>query len=222
MMKTMSLRKDDISARFCTKSSPDDEAGFTLIEMLVTLALIALLSMVMIGGIVQMRSMSALSQRNDTNTQFEALGNYLDRVIANAKPLALIKDNPERLLVFDGAADHMRFISIVRTGSDQLNLREVELKVLVNGNASDLIQSSSPRRLSGSSISSNPVLIADVKSVTFKYLGRQLAASAIPSDWQTSWNEPGRLPRAVRITVAAERARQPMVLERTINLELAE
>lgn len=213
MMKTKSLGKDNIS---------DDEAGFTLVEMLVTLGLIALLSIVMIGGIVQMRSMYAISQRSDTNTEFEALGNYLDKLIANAKPLALIKDNPERLLVFEGAADRMRLISVIRTDSDQLNLREVELKLRAHGNASDLIQSSSPRRLSGLSTSSDPVLIADLTSVTLEYLGRPLAASAGPSDWQTSWNEPGRLPRAVRITVAAERSMKPVILERTINLELAE
>ncbi|MBA8882029.1 prepilin-type N-terminal cleavage/methylation domain-containing protein [Phyllobacterium myrsinacearum] len=203
------------------------EAGFTLVEMLVTLALIALLATVMIGAIVQMRSMSAISQRNDANTEFEALGNYLDKLIANAKPLPLIENNQEHLLVFEGAPDHIRFVAVIRIGSDQLGLRDVELAMRKNGNTFDLVQSSSPRRLSSSSngpatLVLSPTLVTGLQSVTFEYLGVPSAPDATQSNWQTSWNEPGRLPRAVRLTVKAERNRQPVNLERLINLELAE
>jgi general secretion pathway protein J len=202
-------------------------AGFTLIEMLVTLALTALLATVMIGAIVQMRSMSAISQRNDVNTEFEALGNYLGKLIANTKPFALIQNNPDRLLVFEGTADRIRFVSVIRIGSDQLGLREVELATRKDGDKFDLVQSSVPRRLSGSASDrvptvSAPTLITDLQSVEFAYLGATSPAVPAQTGWQGSWNEPGRLPRAVRITIRAERSRQPVVLERIINLKLAE
>lgn len=200
------------------------ESGFTLIEVLVSLALVSLLTLIMVGAIGQMRSISAISKSNDADVELHAFGNYLAQLIAGAKPLALIGDNPDRRIVFVGNAEQLRFSSVVRVGSNQLALRDVEIGTASTNGKLALVEINHARRVGGAypsaDVTSAPVnLMNDLKSVHFEYL-EGTPASSTTQKWLRDWDMPGKMPRAVRFTIEAERFSRLVRVERIVNIRL--
>jgi general secretion pathway protein J len=200
------------------------EAGFTLIEVLVSLALVSLLTLIMVGSIGQMRSISAISKSNDADVELQAFANYLAQLIAGAKPLALIGDNPDRRIVFTGNAEQLRFSSIVRVGSNQLALRDVEIRTASTNGKLALVEINHARRVgemySNTELTTAPItLMNNLRTVQFEYL-EDAPASSTPRKWLQVWEMPGKMPHAVRFTIEVERFSRLARVERVINLRL--
>jgi general secretion pathway protein J len=200
------------------------ESGFTLIEVLVSLALVSLLTLIMVGAIGHMRSISAISKSNDADVELQAFGNYLAQLIAGAKPLALISDNPDRRIVFSGNAEQLRFSSVVRVGSNQIALRDVEIRTLSTNGKLALVEINHARRVgeaySNTELTSAPITLMNVlRSVHFEYL-EDTPASSTAQKWLQAWEMPGKMPRAVRFTIEAERFSRVARVQRIVNLRL--
>ena len=200
------------------------ESGFTLIEVLVALALVSLLTLIMVGAIGQMRSISAISKSNDADVELQAFGNYLAQLIAGAKPLALIGDNPNRRIVFAGKAEQLRFSSVVRIGSNQLALRDVEIRIASTNGKLALVEINHARRVAetfpNADVASAPItLMNDLKSVHFEYL-EDTSEFSMPQKWHQAWDMPGQMPRAIRFKIETERFSRVAHIERIVSLRL--
>jgi general secretion pathway protein J len=200
------------------------ESGFTLIEVLVSLALVSLLTLIIVGAIGQMRSISAISKSNEADVELQAFGNYLAQLIAGAKPLALIGDNPDRRIVFAGKAEQLRFSSVVRVGSNQLALRDVEIRTASSNGKLALVEINHVRRVGetypNADVTVAPITLMNVlKSVHFEYL-EGTPASSTTQKWLKDWDMPGKMPRAVRFTIEAERFSRLARVARIVNLRL--
>lgn len=124
-----------------------EEDGFTLLETLVTVAIVSLLSMIIIGALGQVRTMTAASHKTDQEVRYGAMLNYLEMTLANARPLRLLGRDDSDPIVMDGDGDHVEFVAIVKTGTSMLSLRNVVWKNANDGSHSQFDQVTTPRRL---------------------------------------------------------------------------
>jgi len=185
------------------RRSLSGEEGFTLIEVLVTLALMAMLTTIMSGAIGQLRNLSSASHRNDANVELEAILAYLDRMISSAQTLPLMAGS-DRLL-FTGTGNNLQFVAVARLGVRGQGLRDVSVSFIDEGDSKRLVQAVTPRRFDrGQAEQIQVVLAENLEAVTFEY--RSWGRGKEPnSSWLGEWNAPGLLPSAIRVKVTATR-----------------
>ena len=80
-------------------------AGFTLIEMLVALILLAILGWLMMSFLGQLSAVKRLQGEVSAQTELNALAGYLEQSVGGALPLAFINGNAEKLISFEGSSD---------------------------------------------------------------------------------------------------------------------
>ncbi len=172
------------------------DSGFSLIEVLVTLALISVLSGLLIASIGQIRTILSITKKNDATMEVEALANYLENSVRNLRVLSLISTAETTRAALTGTQNTLKFVGITRIGSRDFALREIELFMRPSDKAeSELIQISASRRIVQHEQPLSSTL-ATVDSLEFEYLS--------PSGWQKTWQNQG-LPAAIRMTVSITR-----------------
>lgn len=177
------------------------EEGFTLVEMLVTLCLTALLSTLMLGAIVQLRPMLLAYEKNNAEIELDALGNYLQDVISSARLLALMSDDPSQKIMFEGSETGFRFVSVVKVGSDRSALRDVLIEVRGSGRNVELVQQNRLRRLDLANRDQQFVVATKLKRVKFQYLTQ--AVGNQPMHWLDVWSaSQKKMPVAIKIEIA--------------------
>lgn len=127
-----------IGARF--EEAPDATAGFTLVEMLVVLAIIALVAAAAAPGLAnRYRTTGVEASANEIIARFRASRTL---AIASAKPQRIVVDPQAKTIQFDErhtinlAQDVMM---VVTTGQETtINERQTVLTFLPNGSASGL------------------------------------------------------------------------------------
>ncbi|NTG76228.1 prepilin-type N-terminal cleavage/methylation domain-containing protein [Agrobacterium rhizogenes] len=197
------------------------EDGFTLIEVLVTLALVAALSMIILAMVSQFRAITMARERNDAIIEVEALAGFVEEAVRDARPFPLIQDGPQRHPMMIGGPDRLAFVAVSRIGSRQYGLRDVSI-FLERGadrqNDSRLIQSLRPRR-AGEQIQTEAVELARIDELQFRYW-TQGDASQAPAGgaWRSEWTQTDRLPASVGITVSITRSGHKVSAERILHL----
>ncbi len=186
------------SARF--QITANQEAGFTLLELLIATALLGLLSVVLVGstrfGIqVWARSESAIADSNQIRRVQMALSEELSR----AYPLFIASGTPDAHIDFDGGADRLTFLSPDRGLPGAL--ARTRLFVETAENDTELV-STSALELSTGAASSKTVLFRGVKALSLSYFGSDKDGE--PPSWQSDWHGKTRLPSLIRIRIALE------------------
>lgn len=184
------------------KSDQCGEAGFTLVELLVALALFSLLATLLFGnvrfGLKAWQIGSAHAERVDSSMTAQ---NLLRRVISNAYPLFLLDGAGHSRVDFDGARDAVSFLGsapmVVHGGG------RFRFKVLVERqqDRSELVMTATPELADPQdrSMTTKTLLLADVDRAEFSYFG---AAAAEPAgQWHDSWTQLNELPKLVRLRV---------------------
>lgn len=172
------------------------DSGFSLIEVLVTLALISILSGLLIASIGKIRTILSITKKNDATMEVEALANYLENSVRNLRVLSLISTAETTRAALTGTQNTLKFVGITRIGSRDFALRDIELLTRPSDKeAQELVQISASRRIvqNEQPLSSS---LAPVDSLEFEYLS--------PSGWQKTWQSQG-LPAAIRMTVSITR-----------------
>lgn len=178
------------------------EAGFTLVEVLVTLALIAMLSTIMVGAIGQLAQLSAASRKNDAQVEMDALAAYLAQVITDAQALPLLDQAADERIFLQGSPTGLRFVSVARLGTNQRGLREIDISVEGETDRKTLLQETYPRRFGRSEdLRGNAVTLADdLASVNFEY--REMSGT---DRWSDRWVATDQLPAAIQVRISAMR-----------------
>jgi general secretion pathway protein J len=180
-------------------------AGFTLIELMVALLLLALMSSILYGSL----SLSATSwDRGEAKAEqagdMRQTAEFLRQALAAEHPLRLHKavDQP---LVFAGASDSLAFAGATpgRVGGGIYYFRIA----LAGGESSKLLLSRtipdySALKAPSFDAADASVLADGIAQLKFSYFGRDADANdAVEPTWRDRWEDPQILPLLVRMDV---------------------
>jgi general secretion pathway protein J len=180
-----------------TRPCAGDDAGMTLVELLVVLAVLALLGGLMAAGLHTAASnWQHIARHNADREELEALHSLLRSVLSEIYPAKF--DSSSRVLVqFDGQRDHLDFLAPLpqRFGAQDIVL--YTLRFAPDGSmhlawrldrqsagVDDPLPTAADER------------IADCRDGFFSYYGQIDETGA--SQWSTSWQGQRKLPRLVR------------------------
>ncbi|MQX42970.1 prepilin-type N-terminal cleavage/methylation domain-containing protein [Sinorhizobium meliloti] len=179
--------------------SSASQCGYTLIEVLVVLAIASIMAVMMIGGVRQFQSLSQLGERLTRQSVADAVADRVADDLAGSLELPLLASGSGEQVSFLGAPHEVRFNAVVRTGFLTQTLREVAYSMETLGEQQTLVRISLPRRLGQVERTGAEKLVMhpDVNAVAFRYMTRDAAGGAV---WLDHWNQ-ARLPVAIRLQV---------------------
>lgn len=179
------------------------EAGFTLVEALVTITLFSLLSLLVMSslrfGTQAWQRGSDIAAQIDEAQQVQSM---LRRLLSGAAPRFVPVAGGKGYVDFDGRPDSVSFLSDPPRSLDRGGRLIMTLSADKQNGRHDLVFSARPEL--GASGLGDPltkrVLLSNIETVTFEYFGaKQRGAEA---QWHKSWVRETSLPKLVRIEVA--------------------
>ena len=179
------------------------QRGFTLVELLIAVALLALLTAMLFGGLrVATRHLGHATGQLDRSAQIALVENFLRAQLANAQPFAAGGTSPP-VMDFVGESDHLAFVSVAPPSVAFGGLQVLSLDI-AKGNAATggrMLLSWRPyREASGDApAGASRPLLDHVAEAAFAYFGS--TAPAEPPAWHETWQEMADLPALVRLSV---------------------
>jgi general secretion pathway protein J len=200
------------------------EAGFTLIEVLVSLVLLALVLVLLAGGLRYARSTWDAAARLDELAGADMAETFLRARLAEAMPLYEQRTAGTVRALFYGAGDTMSFVAPAPNGPAGTGLYRYTLEAVAGAGASrrTLAVSLAPHlpSVSDAALEQPPewyALMRNIRSVSFRYFGR--GAPRSDPAWHAAWTRTDAMPNLVEIAVARDdREGGPVSL--TIELRL--
>jgi general secretion pathway protein J len=177
-------------------------AGFTLLELLVAVSLLALLSVLLFGGLrIGLRSANAVDRRVDHTAQIAQAYDFMQNVLADARPLPIAADTLQSPIDFSGEPDRLSFVAVP---PDDVGLGGFQLfRVALDGRGDDRRLVVSWQQIKRAGAATEPamlqpsVLLDGVSSVDFAYFG--MADPNRPPEWLNHWTDRLALPQLVRV-----------------------
>jgi general secretion pathway protein J len=180
-------------------------AGFTLVELLLAVSLMAMLLALAYGGL---RAATRASERGqvllEESGRVRAVHQFIRRQFNQIQPLpfAVSEDVETGGTVFAGSTRYVQFVApmpgYLGAGGPQVQL----LQIVPGENGDDLLfshallQEFEPERL----FDREPiVLLEGLRGAEFGFLGRDDTGEL--SGWQLSWETPDQLPQALRLDI---------------------
>jgi general secretion pathway protein J len=177
-------------------------AGFTLAELLVAIAILALLSTLLFGGLrFGTRAWERAEVHADHASEIQVVQAFLRRRLSEAAPVRKDDGGSKPLIVFDGDAMHLSFVTVMPVHLETGGYANLDLEFRREAGALVLRWrpydfSGSARQPSGEEVR---VLLDRVADVGFAYFGPAQDDSNQGSVWLTQWRDRGRLPALVSL-----------------------
>lgn len=178
------------------------EAGFTLVELLVGLALFSLLATLLFDNV--RFGIKAWQLGNAHAEQFEhdlIAQDLLRRLIGNVYPM-MVRDGATQQLDFEGGKDAVSFLGNAPVVAGAGGRFRYKVLVERRQDRTDLVMSAAPELASpeGQAMARRTVLLADIDRAEFSYFGDGETGQTL--QWQDSWRQRVNMPRLMRIRVA--------------------
>lgn len=205
-------------------AEPRCENGFTLIEVLVALILLALVLALLAEGLRFARATWDATARLDELAGSDAAETFLRARLAEALPLYEPRKAGTVGLLFHGARDALSFVAPAPNGPAGGGLYRYVLEVAPASGRRVLVVKVAPYLASQGTTDAEGApqqreLIRNITSVEFRYFGRS-AIGAEPG-WKADWTRTDALPELVEITVARDDSEGgPLSLAVELRLQL--
>lgn len=176
------------------------QVGFTLIEMLLAVALLAMVLALAYGGLrTSIRAAARGEVVIENTSHMRIVHQFLRRQLSQMLPLPYISDEDERVM-FEAGPDFIQFVAPMPgyLGLGGPHVQRIELVPGAEGD--DLIyQHGLFRDFAEYGFGDrDPVLLIEgIDSASFSFLFRQ--AQQEQPEWRTSWDQPEVLPLAVEL-----------------------
>jgi|SRR5580658_9398341 general secretion pathway protein J len=185
-----------------TRGRRERAAGFTLVELLVALALFGLLTTVLFATIrfgmnAWTRGTAHIEQTDETLR----VQNLLRSLIENAYPLFQSTSNEGGHVDFDGASTSVSLLSANPIALGMAGRSHFRLSAEPHGDLTDLRLTSIPE-LALPGVSSRPaaeMLLAGAEKVAFSYFGQRNGDRS--AAWVSTWSGEAALPQLVRVEI---------------------
>lgn len=176
------------------------EAGFTLVELLVALALFSLLATLLFGNVrFGLHAWQKASVSTERFQRSMISRDLLRRMIGNLYPMLVPGDPTQPQIDFDGGKEAVNFLGYAPTVASGGRFR---FRVFIERrrDQADLVMSSTPELAdSDSPMTAKTLLLSGIERVEFSYFGD--SASGQHSQWNDSWIKRSEIPSLVRIRV---------------------
>ena len=182
------------------------QAGFTLLEIVLAMTLLSVMLLLLWSGVTfAMKSWDAGDAVGRGSADRRIGEAFLRRELGELFPMRW-KDPTKLRMAFDGARDHLRFVSARPAGVTRAGLSLVGLEVA--GDARKGERNLYMRRALPDDAAENfdplneaepIVLLAGVDSVAFQYFGAE--SDFNDPSWRDEWTVVDRIPQLVRIQV---------------------
>jgi general secretion pathway protein J len=176
--------------------SPRDQAGFTLLELLIAVALLGLLTTILLAGFrLQTQHIGRQSERLERSSLVPAVHSFLRNQLAKAQPLVLTGAE-DRTIMFEGQPAAIAFVAPAPESVPDGGL------LLFSAGYADGQLVARWRRFDGTlgetlRSAGETVLLEGVAMLAFRYYGA-VAPGQEPT-WQESWKERAYLPSLVQL-----------------------
>jgi general secretion pathway protein J len=184
-----------------TRQAPTHEAGFTLVELLIGLALLALMTALMSGALSGVRQAQRSHDRRTVAASVEPAEAYLRHVLIDMRPIR--QSGAPAASLIDARTDTLTFISGYSPPGGYGGLHRVTLsaRATTTPNVFDLNETRAlhrPNRTGDAETRTR--LLTNIAGIKLSYLG--MPAQGTQPIWSETWTNPVQLPQAVAIDIA--------------------
>lgn len=183
-----------------TAHRPSGQSGFTLVELLVALAVLGLIA-VLLSGSVQfgVRAWQALGRRTTGYEATDAVHTVLRHVLEGAQPMPLVGlGRSGAALYVLGSPTTLDFVGELPDAVSRGGYSDIAL--LLTGDRRLVVRwrrhVRDPRMAAGESASETE-LLRDVAGIEFSYFSP--ATDRQPGGWHLEWTQPRALPALIRL-----------------------
>jgi general secretion pathway protein J len=187
------------------------QSGFTLVEMLVTLALLALISTYAISAIRTLSMAKRIEERIDEKAAVESVQRHLRSMIGDARIVFRPAASGRADIMFEGGPSEIRFVSVLDDRLVRGGLYLLHYRVGPSTQRLELDYAPFRYNVEAGTVSS-VILLDQIAGLKFRYFG--VAAEGQLSQWSDTWVNRQALPQLVEVSAefAARTARQWPVL----------
>ena len=183
-----------------------NQQGLTLIELLLALAILAVLTGFLAGGLSIGRRAFDADRNSEISGETDEAIQAVTSLIASALP-APATANPKSGIMFEGHQESLMFMGLsegrsLRGGPHLIRLRQSGVDLAV-----DVVGSAPAKPADAAGLTPTRVLaLSGVRGIRFSYFGRM--NDSAPQGWQAEWLRAERLPDLVSIQIDFEDARR--------------
>lgn len=177
------------------------ERGFTLLELLIAISLLALLAVMMSSGLhFGVRVWEKNSVATSRLEKISLTQEFLRQAISKAYPHALKGDSPGKIKIdFHGQEHHLDFLTPMPEALGAAGLARMSLDVEESNTGSRLILSWRPELAPDDpTLDRHATLLANIAEVSFSYFG----SAKDTLSWTPDWDVQATLPALIRIHVS--------------------
>lgn len=176
------------------------ESGFTLLEMMVSLMLLSMLSVLLFGGLrLGARAWDHSEARGAGMDELRVVQQLMRREIEQAYPSYVDADPVHPTVDFSGTASEIDFLAPAPQAAASPGRSRIAIAAQRDGSQVVLAMRAQPELASGHVAGWSEPLLRNLASVHFSYFGAD-DARGTPT-WRTSWTSATRMPRLVRVDV---------------------
>jgi general secretion pathway protein J len=174
------------------------QSGFTLVELLVALALFSLLVTVLFNNVhFGLQAWKHGGARAEDVQHMMASQELLRRMIGDIYPMYVADAAPR--IDFVGTKDALSFLASAPASANTGGRYRLKLSVERRSGEDDLVLSAIPELAQDTSMSTKTVLLRDVDHAEFSYFGRPTGERN--PQWIESWSKRIEMPALVRVRV---------------------
>lgn len=184
------------------------QQGFTLLELLIAIALLGLLLVLLFGGLrLGLRSWDAVQKQVDNLNSVRALEGFLRRELEQIQPYRW-KSSTSSVLAFHGVGDQLQFVAPVAARIGSGGLYAISLTFERHGDQRKIVWRHAPvgpetrdfselDRAEGVVLASKELDVVD--DITLSYFGAE--REGLPAQWLDRWELRAGLPALIRVRV---------------------
>lgn len=167
------------------------DEGFTLVELLVSLALLSVMTIYALNAFSSLRDINRVADRIGSQMEVEAVARHFREAIADVRPVFVMDENNAPKFLFNGSPDALEFVTASNGDRETGGLYLVRYSVDAEGTL--LAERRILRDRQGTE-ANKVVLLRDVESVSFRYLDSE--------DTFDIWEQKDSLPSAIEVSVS--------------------